>query len=92
MDSQGGMWLGTYFGGVNYYHPLKNRFHNIQFTAKKNSLNSNIIGCIKEDSQKGIWIGTNNGGVNYYNLQTGIFKQYTKKEGLKSNDIKSIYI
>lgn len=92
MDSQGGMWLGTYFGGVNYYHPLKNRFHNIQFTAKKNSLNSNIIGCIKEDSQKGIWIGTNNGGVNYYNPQTGIFKQYTKKEGLKSNDIKSIYI
>ena len=91
-DSQGGMWLGTYFDGVNYYHPLKNRFHNIQFTANKNSLNSNVIGCIKEDAQKGIWIGTNNGGLNYYNPQTGIFRHYTQKEGLTSNDIKSIYI
>ena len=52
MDAHGGMWLGTYYGGLNYYHPLKNRFHNIQFTAKKNSLNCNTIGCIKEDAQK----------------------------------------
>ena len=42
--------------------------------------------------QKGIWIGTNNGGLNYYNPQTGIFRHYTQKEGLTSNDIKSIYI
>ena len=25
-DSQGGMWLGTYWCGLNYYHPLCNRF------------------------------------------------------------------
>ena len=42
--------------------------------------------------QKGIWIGTNNGGLNYYNPQTGIFRHYTQKEGLTSNDFQSIYI
>ena len=92
MDTQGGMWLGTYFGGINYYHPLKNRFRNLQFTAKPNSLNSNIINCIREDAQKGLWIGTNGGGVNYYNPQTGKFTHYTQKEGLGSNDVKAIYI
>ena len=92
MDTQGGMWLGTYYGGLNYYHPLKNRFHNIQSVAKENSLNSNTIGCIKEDAQKGIWIGTNNGGLNYYNPQTQKFTHYTQKDGLASNDVKAIHI
>ena len=61
MDSQGGMWLGTYYGGANYYHPLKNRFYNMQYVAKENSLNCNTIGCITEDSRQGLWIGTNSG-------------------------------
>lgn len=92
MDNQGGMWLGTYYGGVNYYHPLKNRFQNIQYIPQVNSLNSNTIECIKEDMQKGVWIGTNNGGVNYYNTKTHKFTHYTQKDGLASNDIKAIYI
>lgn len=92
MDAQGGMWLGTYYGGLNYYHPLKNRFYNIQSIAKENSLNCNTIGCIAEDSRQGLWIGTNSGGVNYYNPKTRTFTHYTQKEGLNSNDIKSIYI
>ena len=92
MDSQKGMWLGTYYGGVNYYHPLKNRFHSIRPVAKGSLLNHNTIECIKEDSQKGLWIGTNNGGINYYNPQTHQITNYTQKEGLASNDIKAIYI
>ena len=92
MDSQGGMWLGTYYGGANYYHPLKNRFYNMQYVAKENSLNCNTIGCITEDSRQGLWIGTNSGGVNHYNPKTQRFTHYTQKEGLASNDIKSIYI
>lgn len=92
MDSQGGMWLGTYFGGLNYYHPFKDRFYNIQSTAKENSLNCNIIGCIQEDAQNNLWIGTNSGGVNYYNPRTRVFKHYTQKDGLGSNDVKVIYV
>lgn len=92
MDSQGGMWLGTYFGGLNYYHPLKNRFRNIQFIPHRNSLNNNVIGCIREDNERNLWIGTNGGGVNHYNPRTGKFTHYTQKEGLGSNDVKTIYI
>ena len=92
MDSQKGMWLGTYYGGLNYYHPLKNRFHSILPVTKGSLLSHNTIECIKEDSQKGLWIGTNNGGINYYNPQTHQITNYTQKEGLASNDIKAIYI
>lgn len=92
MDSQGGMWLGTYYGGLNYYHPLKNRFRNIRFISQKNSLNCNTIGCIREDARQELWIGTNSGGLNHYNPHSRVFTHYTQKDGLASNDIKSIYI
>lgn len=91
-DNQGGMWLGTYYGGVNYYHPFKDRFVNLHASSQNNSLNCNIIACIHEDKNGELWIGTNSGGVNRYNPHTGTFRHYTRKEGLHSNDIKSIHI
>src|SRR3712207_7359760 len=51
MDSQGGMWLGTYFGGLNYYHPIRNRFKNIRRIPYKNSLSDNVVSCIVEDKR-----------------------------------------
>lgn len=92
MDSQGGMWLGTFFGGLNYYHPLKNRFENIRFIPNRNSLNDNVVSCIVEDHRKDLWIGTNSGGVNHYDARKQTFSHYTVKEGLGSNDIKTIYV
>lgn len=91
-DHQGGMWLGTYYGGLNYYHPFKDRFINLRAASYQNSLNCNIIGCIQEAHDGELWIGTNSGGLNRYNPKTGIFKHYTRQHGLKSNDIKSIYL
>ena len=91
-DSQGGMWLGTFFGGLNYYHPLKGRFQKIQSVPNRNSLNNNIINCIVEDQENNLWIGTNSGGVNFYNSKTNTFTHYTPKDGLGSNDVKTIYV
>ena len=91
-DSQGGVWLGTFFGGLNYYHPLKNRFQKIQSVPNRNSLNNNIINCIVEDEENNLWIGTNSGGVNYYNSRNNTFTHYTQKDGLGSNDVKTIYV
>lgn len=91
-DVQGGMWLGTYFGGLNYYHPLKDRFKNMFRIPHRNTLNDNVIGCIIEDEDENLWIGTNNGGINFYNTSTGTFSYITTKDGLMANDIKTLYI
>ena len=96
-DSQGGMWLGTWLGGINYWHPLKNRFINIRRESGNNSLNDNIISCITEDPDGSLWIGTKNGGVNHYDSKTGKFNYYSldKKSSndiLESNDIKAIHV
>lgn len=91
-DSQDGMWVGTYFDGANYYHPLKNRFHNLQLPGEKGMRNRNVIGCIQEDADGNLWIGTNGNGINFYNPHSGKVINYNKSDGLGSNDIKAIYI
>ena len=57
-DSEGGIWIGTLFGGVNY---LPNR--NLQFDkfvpgSSGNSLNTKRIRELAEDVKGNIWIGT----------------------------------
>src|SRR5690606_39326112 len=37
-DNEGGIWCGTYFGGVNYYHPSHSFFKKYFRTDDPNSL------------------------------------------------------
>ena len=79
MDSQGGMWLGTYFGGLNYYHPIRNRFKNIRNIPYKNSLSDNVVSCIVEDKDKNLWFTTVGQGIFKYNTITNHLEQYEFK-------------
>lgn len=96
-DSQDGMWLGTFYGGVNYWHKLKNRFRTIARQQSANSITDDIINCITADGDN-VWIGTNGGGINLYDSSTGRFTHYNSlspSEKLPSaaynlNDIKVI--
>lgn len=90
-DHQGGVWVGTYFGGLNYYHPRKHRFTNIRCIPGQPLLNNNIISCIVEDQHHKLWIGTN-GGINIYTPSRNTFEHVTRAHGLRSNDIKAIHI
>lgn len=91
-DSQGGMWLGTYFGGLNYYHPLRRRFRVIKNIPYHNSLSDNVVNCIREDKEGNLWIGTNSGGLNFYDAHSGLYTCYSRNSGLEFDDVKSLYI
>ena len=92
-DNLGGIWLGTFFGGLNYYHPKHNQFATLRrdFSSSQ-SLSGNIAGPMAEDSSGNIWIGTNDGGLNIYNPRTGHIRHISTADGLLSNDIKEVYI
>lgn len=86
-DRSGGMWIGTWFGGINYYHPLRNRFRNIGMPP----LNDNVVSCIVPSGDY-IYIGTNAGGLNIYNTAAETFSYITRDDGLRSADVKAVYI
>lgn len=96
MDSQGGMWLGTYWGGLNYYHPLCNRFQHIKHVPFANSISDNVVSCIVEDNAKNLWIGTNGGGLNFYDSASKTYKYYLQNSDLSKEvsfkDIKAVYV
>ena len=92
IDAQRGVWLGTYYGGVSYYHPLTRRFGILRHDPTRNSLGDNTVSCIVEDpSSQSLWIGTNDDGVNLYDRRTGRFSEFNTANGsLLSNNVKCV--
>lgn len=73
-DADGGMWIGTYFGGVNYIGAHSSDFEKFYPIGGQNSISGKCISEFCGDSYGRIWIGTEDAGLNLYNPQTGIFK------------------
>lgn len=80
VDNEGGVWAGTYFGGINYqpkeYTPFKKFFP----MPSQNSINGNAVREIRPDNYGNLWIGTEDAGLNKYDLKTGVFTNYTSKD------------
>lgn len=74
VDKERGLWVGTYFGGVNYLSPSCSNFsyysyQNAPFTGK-------VISAFAKDEQENLWIGTDDAGFFYWNRSSGQFKTY----------------
>jgi ligand-binding sensor domain-containing protein/signal transduction histidine kinase len=82
-DKEGGIWLGTYFGGINYYPKQYTSFTKLTHNINENSLSGNVVREVKQDSYGHLWIGTEDAGLNELDLKTGHIKQYkpTGEEG-----------
>lgn len=94
-DTQGTLWLGTYFGGVNYFNPEYEIYTRYKVADKEQEgLSSPIIGRMTEDKNGDLWICTEGGGVNVYHRKEGTFRWFRHEEGSNSishNNVKAIY-
>jgi ligand-binding sensor domain-containing protein/signal transduction histidine kinase len=72
-DREGGIWAGTYFGGVNYYPRQHTPFRKFFPQVGQNSLSGNVVREIHEDPEGNLWIGTEDAGLNKYVPTTGKF-------------------
>jgi len=75
-DKDGGMWIGTYFGGLNYYTAKNSRFRKYYHLDTPNSITGNAISAITEDEAHQIWIGTEDAGLSSLNITTGKFHNF----------------
>jgi ligand-binding sensor domain-containing protein/signal transduction histidine kinase len=75
-DREGGLWIGTYFGGVNYYSNQHMMFEKYFPQIGQNSISGNAVREIVQDSAGNIWIGTEDAGLNKFNPHTGHFENF----------------
>lgn len=92
-DRQGVIWLGSYYGGVNYFDPGHELFkrYNYDQSADKDLFFS-YIGEMAEDKNGLLWFCTDGGGFSCLNRHTQSFTNYKAGNGnaLPHNNVKSI--
>jgi ligand-binding sensor domain-containing protein/signal transduction histidine kinase/DNA-binding response OmpR family regulator len=83
-DKEGGIFAGTYFGGVNYYAKEFTSFDKFFPQAFGNSLSGYAVKEICSDKNGNLWIGTEDAGLNKLNPKTGLFEHF-KPTGSKTS-------
>jgi len=74
-DHEGGVWVGTYFGGINYLNPLTLHMETYHADIIPGTLSGKAVSQFCEDPAGNIWIATEDGGVNYFNTRTQTITQ-----------------
>ena len=87
-DADCNIWIGTYYGGVNYYYQKQSTFTGIKIG---NGDNIPIIGGVAEDHDGTLWVGTTREGVFHYDPATQKYERLRlSNENAEMNDIKAI--
>lgn len=82
-DREGGVWIGTFYGGVNYIYPSSGQFESYTSSEYYNSVGGSIISAFCEDQQGRIWIGSDDGGLSCFTPKEKSFVRYPSGEGAK---------
>jgi signal transduction histidine kinase/ligand-binding sensor domain-containing protein len=75
-DREGGIWAGTYFGGVNYYPKQHGLFKKFFPDNSRNSISGNVVREICSDKDGNLWFGTEDAGLNKLNSATGAVTRF----------------
>ncbi|GAA0537490.1 two-component regulator propeller domain-containing protein [Chitinophaga japonensis] len=80
-DKGGTMWVGTYFGGVNYFNEKGAAFELYYPLEGPHSLKGRAVSSFLEDTPGKFWVGTEDGGLHYFNSITKTFRRYPFQPG-----------
>lgn len=80
-DREDGIWIGSYFGGVNYYPRSYTYFEKYYPKGVENSLHGKRVREFCRDNYGVLWIGTEDGGLNRFNLSTKQFSFFAPSAG-----------
>lgn len=91
-DEEGGLWIGTNDGGLNYYNPSDGRYRLYLFNDRKDAAESesNNVKSIYIDQKKNrVYVGTHAGGMKIIERGMGSIRHLYVNE--KSSAANSVY-
>ena len=85
-DREGGIWIGTYYNGVNYLPPYSGQFKGYSISGNHPFFQSKIISRFCEDEKGNIWITSDDGGLSYFSPSTEQFLDFPGREQLRTSN------
>ncbi len=73
-DREGGVWVGSYFGGVDYYSEQLNKFELFYPIPQANDMKGSRVREFFPADDENIWIGTEDNGLHLFNPSTSSFQ------------------
>lgn len=74
LDREQALWVGTYFGGVNYIPPTGDNF--MHYYKGNSQLDGRIISVFAKADGDNLWLGTDDAGFFYWDRLKNTFKSY----------------
>lgn len=90
VDREGGTWVGTYYGGVNYTHPVSGNFTSYTHALYGNSVSGNVVNHFCEDGLRRLWIASDDGGLCYFQPDTGTFTKLNLAKGGEDHNVHAL--
>ena len=93
-DKEGALWIGTYFGGVNYLPPSSSLiFDKFYPSGNSDQLSGKAVREFVQDEDGIIWIGTEDQGLNRFDPVSGTFTQYnSRNSGLSCDNVHGLCV
>lgn len=80
-DREGGIWVGTNAGGINYLSSSVLKFTRHIPLSRKETISSKRVREIIEDDDLNIWVGTEDAGVNVFSPEQQSFRKIGRDVG-----------
>lgn len=78
-DREGGIWVGSYFGGVDYYSELLNKFELFYPIPNLNNMKGCRVRELCPTKEGKLWIGTEDNGLHLYDPSSNAFQPLPNK-------------
>ena len=86
-DKEGGLWIGTFYGGVNYISPIGKRFESFSLET---GLQGNVISRFCEDKYGRVWVASDDGGLMCYLPKQQRFANYPHQDLLSRLNVHAL--
>lgn len=89
-DREGGVWIGTYYNGINYLPPYCGQFNGYSESSDIPYFNSRIISRFCKGENGNIWIASDDSGLSCFNPSTMQFLDFNGREKLNKHNLHAL--
>ena len=91
-DREGGIWIGTFYNGINYLPPYSGQFEGYSEANGNGAFTGTIISRFCEDEDGKIWIASDDGGLNRFDPVSRRFEDFPGRAAFANENVHALCI